>query len=226
MRKYIKNFSIVLLCFALIGLGYSGNEANAAMPYTDVKEGAWYSSSIADLHSQGIVFGYNNTKQFKPNQPANRGETAQFIANALDLDLNNVKDPGFTDVPKSHPHYKAIAALASEGIIGGVGNNKYNPNGKLSRVQIAKILTLAFNLEQSSAKKSKFADVNAYAERAKFPIYITFVETLVDYGITSGKTATSFAPNDSVTRAELATFLKNTLDNTDSNGDFEVISVE
>ena len=226
MRKYIKNCIAVLACFALIGFGYKATTADAAVPYTDVKPSDWYYGTIDELHAANIVFGYNKTNQFKPDQTANRGETAQFIANALDLDLTNVKDPGFTDVPKSHPYYAAIAALANEKIINGVGNNKFDPNGQLQRVHFAKILTEAFKLEQSSVKKSKFADVNRYADINNAPIWITYVETLVQYEITNGVTATEFQPSKPVTRAELATFLKRGIDKSDLEGDFEVIGVE
>ena len=217
---------IALACFALIALGYNATTADAAVPYTDVKAGSWYYATIDNLHAEGIVFGYNKSNQFRPDQAANRGETAQFIANALNLDTKNVKDPGFTDVPKSHPYYGAIAALANEKIINGVGNNKFNPNGKLQRVHFSKILILAFDLEQSNVKASKFADVNRYAQVNNQPIWISYVETLVEYGITTGKTATEFAPTAQVTRAELATFLERALKETDSFGDFELIGVE
>lgn len=226
MHKYMKNIMIALACFALIALGYNATTADAAVPYTDVKAGSWYYATIDNLHAEGIVFGYNKSNQFRPDQAANRGETAQFIANALNLDTKNVKDPGFTDVPKSHPYYGAIAALANEGIINGVGNNKFDPNGQLQRVHIAKILTLAFELEMSNAKTSKFADVNAVAAKFKLPDYIKYVETLVEYGITTGMTPTTFSPESSVKRAQLATFLERALKETDSFGDFELIGVE
>lgn len=226
MKKYLKNLVIAFACFTLIALGYNASTADAAVPYTDVKTNAWYYETIDHLHAEKIVFGYNNTNEFKPAQAANRGETAQFIANALNLDTTNVTDPGFTDVPKSHPYYGAIAALANEKIINGVGNNKFDPNGKLQRVHFSKILILAFDLEQSNVTTSKFTDVNQYGQKFKEQPWVSYVETLVEYGITTGKTPTEFAPTAQVTRAELATFLERALEQTDSFGDFEVIGVE
>lgn len=226
MNKVLKTLVVAIASFALIALGYSSTTVNAAVPYTDVKPGQWHYEYIDELHGKEIVFGYNYSNQFKPDQAANRGETAQFIANALGLDLENVKDPGFTDVPKSHPHYAAIAALANEGIVGGVGNNQFNPNGQLQRAHIAKILVEGLGLDKSSKTTSRFSDVNRYSNTNKNSIWITYIETLVEYEITTGKTPTTFNPSDSVTRAELTTFLKRTLDATDIDGDFEVIGVE
>lgn len=226
MKKRLLQVIVVIASMFLLSFNSVPQNVTAATPYTDLKVDGWYYSAISDLHNKGIVFGYNNSKQYKPNQSANRGETAQFIVNALNLDTSNVQDPGFTDVPKSHPYYKAIAVLANEGIINGVGNNKFNPSGNLQRVQIANIITKAFSLEMSNTTKSKFVDVNSFAERAKNPNYIKYVETLVDYGIASGVTATSFAPSKSVTRAELAVFLSKTLKATDTDTEFEVIGVE
>lgn len=226
MKKRLLQVVLISASMFLFSFTSVPQNATAATSYTDIKEGAWYYSAISNLHNKDIAFGYNNSNQYRPNQAANRGETAQFIVNALNLDTSNVQDPGFTDVPKSHPYYKAIAVLANEKIINGVGNNKYNPSGNLERVQIANIITKSFSLEMSSATKSKFEDVNTFAERTKNPNYIKYVETLVDYGIASGVTLTSYAPSKSVTRAELAMFLNKTLIVTDTDTDFDVVEVE
>src|SRR5690606_1192729 len=85
--------------------------------------------------------------------------TAQFIANALNLDTTNVTNPGFKDVPKGHKYYGAIAALYERGIIGGYGD-EFKPNNLLTRSQIAKMLTLSFDLNLAGSAKTKFTDVN------------------------------------------------------------------
>lgn len=227
MIKYMKQIALLVASILLIGFTFNFKTTSAAVPFTDLKADAWYYSDIDELYNKGIAFGANGSSTlFKPGQNATRGETAQFIANALGLDLMNVKDPGFTDVPKSHPHYAAIAALTDEGYISGVGNNKFNPNGTILRVHFATIMTKSFDLKLSNVTKSKFADVNQYATAAKNPNFIKYVETLVAYGITQGKTTTTFAPKDNVTRAELTKFVKKAMDATNTDEDFEVIGVE
>lgn len=230
MKKYVKSLFIAIACVALVGLGYTATTVQAADPFSDVKPGPysdWYYEIVNELEASSIVFGANYSNQFKPDQDANRGETAQFIANALNFDLDNVKDPGFTDVPKSHPHYAAIAALKEHGIINGATDTTFDPAGNLQRAHIAKILSNGFELEQTNKSQSKFADVNKYASYSTNPTeWVNYVETLVELDITKGKTSTEFAPAAPVTRAELAVFLKRTMDATDTSGEFEVIGVE
>ena len=51
-----------------------------------------------------------------------------------------------------------------------------------------------------------------------------YIQTLVDYSITKGTTATTFSPNMKLTRGQLATFLYNAIQTT--SDDLTIISVE
>lgn len=48
---------------------------------------------------------------------------------------------GFTDVPQSHWAYNAINEASTDGVIKGVGNNKFDPNGNVTLAQFTAILT-------------------------------------------------------------------------------------
>jgi hypothetical protein len=52
----------------------------------------------------------------------------------------------FTDVPADHWAAGAIAELAAKGVINGVGNGKFDPEGTVTREQLAKLLVMAFGL--------------------------------------------------------------------------------
>ena len=54
-----------------------------------------------------------------------RGQAASIIVEVLGLDIENVKDPKFSDVPKNHQFYKYVAALQNEGFIGGKCDDTY-----------------------------------------------------------------------------------------------------
>ena len=189
-------------------------------PFTDVKPGSSHYEGIVSLYNQGIVTGITSTS-FKPNQNATRGETAQFIANALNLDTTNVPNPGFKDVPTTHKYYGAIAALYERGIIGGYGD-EFKPNNLLTRSQVAKMLTLSFDLQLAGSAKTKFTDVNKLND-TKTKLYI---QTLVDYNITTGTSATTFSSNGNLTRGQLATFLYRAMNETETEDAFEIIDIQ
>ena len=190
----------------------------ATTTFTDVKESNSHYIAITELHGRGIVSGITTTS-YKPGQDTTRGEAALFLAKALDLDTKNVSNPGFKDVPTSSEYYGAIAVLHNKEIIGGYGDT-FKPENTLTRAQLAKMLSLGFELEQATSTSSKFTDVNKLTDIATK----RYIQTLVDYSITSGTTATTFSPNKNLTRGQLATFLYNAINTTTE--EFDVIDVQ
>lgn len=190
----------------------------ASNPFTDVKPTNSHYAAITTLYADGIITG-TSASLYKPGQAATRGEAALFLVNALGLTTNAVKNPGFKDVPTSSNYYGAVAALYEKGIVGGYGDT-FKPNNTLTRAQLAKMLTLGFELAQASSTATKFTDVNKLTDSATKQ----YIQTLIEYEITRGTTATTFGPNQNLTRAQLATFLFNAINATVD--EFEVIDIQ
>ena len=123
------------------------------------------------------------------------------MALALELDTVNVKDPGFKDIPKSHPYYGHIAALVNAGIIKGYEDNTFKPKGNLTRAHVAQMLVLGYKLEEDKLSNLPFKDIN------NKQWFANYIQTLYSNKITSGTTATTFSPNAFVTRGQVASFL-------------------
>lgn len=187
-------------------------------PFTDVSTNNSHYNAIVTLYNDDIVTGITAT-EFKPNQEATRGDAALYLANALQLDTQNVQNPGFKDVPSSSKYYGAIAALFENNIISGYGDT-FKPNNTLTRSQMAKMLTLGFDLDIATTTNSKFVDVNKLTDTNTK----RYIQTLVDYQITVGTTETTFSPNGKLKRGQLASFLFNAIEATEPA--LEIISVE
>ena len=188
----------------------------ASLPFTDIKStNQELYNAVTEFYNDDVVFGVTSTA-YKPSQKATRGETAQFIVNALGWKDENATNPGFKDTASSK--YKdAIHILANKGIVNV--SEKFNPNGNLTRAQVAKMIVLAYELELSTKTTTKFTDVNKIKDTSTKQ----YIATLVDYEITTGTTAKTFSPNNQVTRAQLTLFLYRGLEHV---GEFEIISVE
>ncbi|MEK4384780.1 S-layer homology domain-containing protein [Solibacillus sp. FSL W7-1464] len=156
--------------------------------------------AIISLLDRGVVGGFSDGT-YKPKQQVTRGEAAKIIAKVLDLDTQNAKDPEFTDISKNHPYYGEIAALVNAGIISGYEDKTYKSGNPLTRGQMAKILSVAFGFQEEQLKGQRFTDVIATNW------YSGFVQALLTNNITSGTSATTFSPNDFVTRGQLASFV-------------------
>lgn len=68
----------------------------------------------------------------------------------------------FTDVGEDYSWAKdAIESFAGQGIIDGVGDGKFEPDGAVTREQFAKMLALSFNAELVTGGTPTFSDVSS-----------------------------------------------------------------
>lgn len=104
----------------------------------------------------------------------------------------------------SHPNYEAIAALVEAGVLKGYENNTFNPDGNLTRAQMAKILVKGFKLEEEKYSNLPFDDVKNNEWHANY------IQTLFANKITTGKTASKYDPNANITRGQAASFIYRT----------------
>ena len=129
--------------------------------------------------------------------------TAQWMSNwEIVDDIAGAAGSGnefFTDVKGSAWYYDAVKFVYENGFMDGVGDNKFNPNGTLTRAMIAQVL---YNLEgETSSYPTVFDDV------AKSAWYADAVNWAAASGIVEGKGNNKFDPNAAITRQEMAAIL-------------------
>ena len=107
---------------------------------------------------------------------------------------------GFEDVDLNRWYHKGIDFVVSENLMVGMGNNLFQPNGSLTRGQLATILYRLAGSPETSGK-SPFTDV------AEGRYYSDAVAWAAENGIVTGITDTLFAPNQPVTREQLVTMI-------------------
>lgn len=113
----------------------------------------------------------------------------------------------FTDVGPSTTYAEAIADLSSRGIVSGFADGTFRPDESLKRMQFAKMIVKALELEVPDQDTCPFHDVPGGID-AVDPLYArNYVAVCAAQGITKGKTAATFAPYDSITREQLITMV-------------------
>ena len=177
---------------------HAGAEVLDFTSFKDVKPEDHFYEAVKSLYKRNIIKGYG--EEFRPYGEVTRAQAAKIMALSLNLDIKNVKDPGFKDVSESEWSYGYIAALTNLGIVKGYGD-QFKPNEPLSRAQMAKMITLAYKFETGILDKSPFDDVQ------KGDWYAEFIKPLIEHEITTGTTATTFSPNHKVTRGQMASFI-------------------
>lgn len=124
-------------------------EAPANTPFTDLRSDVEEQTAIKALNNYGIINGKSATT-FAPADKILRYEAALMInrvLNKYDIEVNGENLRGFNDIDKvSNEANEAIVNLASLDIIGGKGDGKFDPNGTLTRAEMAKILDNALKI--------------------------------------------------------------------------------
>ena len=107
----------------------------------------------------------------------------------------------FSDVAADKYYAKAVAWAVDNGIVNGKTDTTFAPDAKITR---AEAVTMIYRLQANGASfssRQSFTDVDTNAYYADAVGYASYA------GITNGKTNSTFAPNDNVTRGEAATFI-------------------
>ena len=167
-------------------------------PFTDVKKGPYY-DAILWAYCNGVTNGISDTV-FGVDNGCTRAQIVTFLYRAAGQPkVENVKNP-FTDVSKNSTYYNAIMWAVENGITTGKTATTFDPNAVCTRGQI---VTFLWRYEKAPIVSSlaKFDDVAAGS------YFYNAVMWAVENGITNGKTATTFAPNDTCTRAQAVTFI-------------------
>lgn len=99
---------------------------------------------------------------------------------------------------------RQIAVAAAKGIIDGREEGAFVPAGNVTRAEFAKLIVKTFGLESTSAKEA-FTDVNTG------DWYQPYVAAAAEAGLIDGRAEGIFAPNETITRAELATIASRAL---------------
>ena len=133
--------------------------------------------------------------QYCPTGYVFRAHMAAFLVRALDLPY--VDEDFFSD-DEGSPYEADINALADAGIATGCGGGRFCPGARVTRAQMASFLVRGFDLPPSGT--NYFTDDNS-------SLHEDDINALRASGITGGCTATTYCPNQFITREQMAAFL-------------------
>lgn len=106
----------------------------------------------------------------------------------------------FSDI-EGHWAKKEITELASKGVINGIGNNMFNPDGKLTRAQFLTMLAKLSGEDVSKSPPQFFYDVKTD------DWFAPYVYWGIEKGITNGSNPNEFSPSTNITREQMCTML-------------------
>ena len=169
-------------------------------PFKDVKESDWFYNSVLWAVENGVTGGTSPTT-FSPNNPCTRAQVVTFLWAANGKPEPTSMNNPFTDVSDNAWYCKAVMWAVENGITGGTSATTFSPDAYCTRAQVATFLYAAEGKPAVQNTINEFVDVpdNAW--------YLNPVLWAKENDITGGIGGGKFGPDQTCTRAQIATFL-------------------
>ncbi|MBB4825026.1 hypothetical protein HNO89_002252 [Sporosarcina luteola] len=171
-------------------------EAEVVSPFKDVSKNSPYYEIIHEMRDRHIISGYENG-EFRSTEVITRKHAAALVNRAVKLPVKK-KFVAFKDVSPKNAFFNDIKKLQQAGIFEPDAKGKLNPNQPITRAEMAKVLTIAFDLKVKV--DLDFMDVPKTHPSSKY------IQALYSNGITTGNYG-FYEPDKPVTRAHYAVFL-------------------
>lgn len=193
------------------------------MPFEDVAQGAWYYDAVRYVYDGGLFEGVS-ARAFAPDTTMNRGMLATVLwrmAGTPEPDALQTEPAGedgesaapagvFTDVPADAYYAKAVAWAAQRGIVDGMGNGQFQPDGKVTRQQIAAML-YRYAVQAAGKDVTLPADaptLDGFADRAEIAGWADEAMTwAVGTRLMEGDAGQRLTPGADATRCQVAAML-------------------
>ena len=168
--------------------------------------------AIETLASRGIINGKGDNR-FDPNATMTRAEFAAIVVRALGLTPKATST--FTDVSADAWYAGYVGTAYSYGIITGVGNDQFAPNGTITRQEAAVMVSRAAKLCGMDTELENYEILNTLAQ---FADYVT-IDQWAQEGVAFcygedilDQSDLNVEPDRAILRCEIAQMLYNMLD--------------
>ena len=172
--------------------------------YSDLPEGYWANDGIAVVVERGLFVGTGDGSSFSPEQTMDRGMLVTVLGRLAGV--SGSAAGAFSDVAPG-AYYAPFAAWAKEqGIVSGVGGDRFGPEQPITREQLCVMLVRFAQAQglvlEAAGEAQAFTDSGDVAEWAR-----DAVELAHSAGLVNGKDGGRFDPQGTATRAEAAVIL-------------------
>ena len=174
-------------------------------PFFDVTPADWFYDDVMYAYLNNLFRGTSET-QFNPYMAMNRGMLVTILGRLHNASVENYSDSNFTDVSPFQYYAPYIEWARENGMVMGIGDNKFAPDEPISRQDLAVIIMRYFAFASidipATQTSTDFVDYDQIEEYAR-----DVVDYIVSAGIMYGRTDNIFDIGGNVSRAEVAAVL-------------------
>ena len=189
-------------------LSFKVNQQTASSQFTDVSGSyKWAANSVDFMYMNDIIKGNNtkNPKLFGPGAKMTRAMLVTVLYRAAGEPTVTGITNKFTDNKQGQYYYNAVLWASNMGIVNGATATTFDPNGNVTREQIAAIL---YRYEGSPTVTGSLSGYPDQAQVSSFAV--TAMQWAVGTGIITGVTSggrTTLSAKGNATRAQVAVML-------------------
>lgn len=189
-------------------LSFKVNQQTASNQFTDVSGSyKWAANSVDFMYMNDIIKGNNtkNPKLFGPGAKMTRAMLVTVLYRAAGEPTVTGITNKFTDNKQGQYYYNAVLWASNMGIVNGATATTFDPNGNVTREQIAAIL---YRYEGSPTVSGSLSGYPDQAQVSSFAV--TAMQWAVGTGIITGVTSggrTTLSAKGNATRAQVAVML-------------------
>lgn len=182
-----------------------GGEACPGHKFTDMPSTANWAHNGIDFVVAHKLFAGTSDTTFEPNTKLTRAMIVEILYCLEGEPAVEAENP-FTDVSSDAWYTKAVLWAASNNIVAGIGNGRFDPNGTATREQAATILYEYARFKGCDVDVygdlSAFADAGSVSAFARAPMTWAVAEGLISGAVINGRTLLD--PQGVTTRAQFA----------------------
>ena len=177
---------------------------NHSISYNDVCAGDWFTSDVIYVTLTGLMNGTGDG--FSPNNNINRAQLVTVLYRMAGQPEVTGENP-FTDVPDGQWYTNAVLWAAENNITDGTSETTFSPNNPLTREQMATFFYRFANFEAGEPIEVT-GDLSGYTDADLVADYAVDAMTwAVGEGVISGIGNNTLAPDNTASRAQMATVL-------------------
>ena len=176
-----------------------------AASFSDVSCSDWYFGDVSFVVEKGLFNGVSDS-EFSPGTSMTRAMLATVL-HRLAGSPQAAGGAAFSDVPAGQWFSEAVAWASANGIVNGYSAELFGANDDVTREQIAVLFYRYAGLKGYDV--SLTADISAFADAGSVSDWAREAVAWANAaGLISGRSATSLAPLESATRAEVAAIMR------------------
>lgn len=175
--------------------------------FTDVLPGAWYYDAVQYVALAGLFNGTGGAT-FSPDTGMTRAMFVTVLGRMADADTSGYTQTGFVDSDLGTWYGPYVAWAADNGIVTGVGEGRFDPDGLLTREQIATMLCRY--IQFTGGDVSARADLSAFTDAAQVSGWATDALSWANaIKLINGMGDGTVNPAGTASRAQVAQIMKN-----------------